>query len=496
MKEDVESLNAKPLRQIVICGDGLAGWMSAAALAAALPKDYTITVLEIPGSDKADIFYGNTAPPEIYNFNLAANIQEPDVFLGSNAAFSLGIHYVNWGQTSRSWVQCFHLPFPLWEGIPFTDFIAQDQNANLQPYLISAQAALGKVFAHPPQDTRNPLSRAEYGYQFSSQYMTQLYKRAALNQRVKAIKVPTFAPLLDGKTVKGLNRPNGQIITADLFIDCTGPEAKVVSNALQNNGDKRALKALSSVVPFNQPGTAATKIRSANYGWQSETILRGNKYRMTVCDPKSENEAVKAHGFPDFSTCDFTLGRQSNPWSGNCVALGLSASVLEPFTSAPFKLLLRDIERLLRLIPVNENMEIEATEYNRIFAEDYQHAKIFNDTHFKLTDLPDTPYWTAASYAANDEKLKLKLLQFESRGHFLTYDLEPFNEQDWAILHFGMGRRPNRTNPFADLTDKTMIETRLKDLRSAINYTLKKMPPHDMYLERFVSYLKKKTGRQ
>ena len=48
------------------------------------------------------------------------------------------------------------------------------------------------------------------------------------------------------------------------------------------------------------------------------------------------------------------------------------------------------------------------------------------------------------------EKLAQKIAQFESRGVLVAFDLEPFNTEDWTILHHGMGRRPARYDRMAD----------------------------------------------
>lgn len=155
-------------------------------------------------------------------------------------------------------------------------------------------------------------------------------------------------------------------------------------------------------------------------------------------------------------------------------------------------ILQRDIDRLLRLIPITDDMDLEAREFNRGFEDDYRHAMLFNQALFALPDLPNTPYWAAARNAEKDEKLTRKLAQFESRGLFVSYDLEPFNEQDWAILHFGMGRRPTRPDLFSALADTAEIDRKLQDLGDSIDFLIEKMPPHDRYVNKFIDYLERK----
>jgi tryptophan halogenase len=485
-------MESESFRKILICGGGLAGWMAAARLAHALPSDYEITVLDLPNSDAHDDFFGSVLSPHSYAFNLAAGVSEPVLFRETNAMFSWGTQYSNWGMTSKSWVQCFHLPFPVWNGIPFTQYIAQRPDENLEAHLISAQAVQRGVFAHPPEDSGNPLSRAEYGYQASPSDLTHVFRKAALRKNVKTVQADTFAVSREGLTIEALKLPDGQTLQAGLYIDCTGPDAKLLSGENAQNNSERTLKTLVSEFPNSKPGSPACRIRSGDYGWQSETSIRGKIRRLTVYHEQSEGEAMTAHGSFAADKSKIVINRKVQAWRGNCVALGHAASVIEPITPAPLMLLQRDIDRLLRLIPITMDMELEAREYNRGFEDDYQHAALFNQAFFALGGLPHTPYWLAAKNAKQDDKLTRKLTQFESRGLLVTYDLEPFNEQDWAILHFGIGRQPTRLDPLTALADTATIDRQLQNLGDAIDALVKKMPPHDRYLHKFIDYLERK----
>ena len=90
------------------------------------------------------------------------------------------------------------------------------------------------------------------------------------------------------------------------------------------------------------------------------------------------------------------------------------------------------------------------------------------------------------------ERLARKLEQFESRGLCVQYDFEPFNTEDWAILHYGLGRQPRRH----DLRIKALpgAAAYLRDLNQAITGLVSRMPPHDQYLTRFGAYLEKKQN--
>jgi len=183
------------------------------------------------------------------------------------------------------------------------------------------------------------------------------------------------------------------------------------------------------------------------------------------------------------------LGRRSTAWVGNCVAIGHAAGVVEPLSQAPMLLLQRDIERLLSLLPFSSDMSVERREFNRQSADDYTHAEIFNRALFETQPVADTPYWRAAREEPMHEKLAQKIVQFESRGVLVSFDLEPFNAEDWTILHYGMGRRPARHDRVADRAAETDVRRFLTSMRRDIENLARTLPTHHDYMAGLIRYL-------
>ena len=79
------------ISHVMVCGGGLAAWMTVATLARQLPDTVRITLAEIDSDHRCtDLFYGTVSGPASYAFNLAAGVTEPALVLGSSAAFSWG----------------------------------------------------------------------------------------------------------------------------------------------------------------------------------------------------------------------------------------------------------------------------------------------------------------------------------------------------------------------------------------------------------------------
>jgi len=161
--------------------------MSAAALSRSLPDSVKITIVETGVNPVEDMFYGQVLPPQAYAFHLSIGLSEPELLLNTGTTFALGTEFQSWAQTNRSWVQAFHQPLPVWNGVPLAKLIHQRPHASLQSTLISAQAGLKGVFAHPSEDRTHPLSRHEYGYAFDPKQLSALYKAATRRRPVKMI---------------------------------------------------------------------------------------------------------------------------------------------------------------------------------------------------------------------------------------------------------------------------------------------------------------------
>ncbi|HEY6125766.1 MAG TPA: tryptophan 7-halogenase [Steroidobacteraceae bacterium] len=477
------------MQRIIVCGNGLAAHLTAVALARQLPPTIRITWVNGADSRDADLFFGGITAPSAYAFNLAAGVSEPRMMLDTDSTFSWGTHFQDWGAANISWVQCSHLPLPIIGGVLFHHHLWRLGIGELEPFLTPAIAARRGVFAHPVDKGPKLLSRAEYGYQFNPYSYRLPFAAAATAFQVEVVTADILEVVCGEGTIFALRLSDGREIEADLFVDCTGPDARLLSRLGVEAPAGRRLRAAYSQRPTERVGPPCRSVVARDFGWQSETSLKGSVARLTVYAPETESEALSAHGEPQH-TGEITLGRRASTWVGNCVAIGHAASVLEPLSHAPMLLLEREIDRLLTLVPFSDEMSVERREYNRQGAEDYAHAHIFNRALYETPPKAQTSFWLAAQAEPPDEKLIHKLTQFESRGLLAAFDLEPFTAEDWVVLHHGMRRRPVRHDRMADRTPVEEVRPMLDSMSREIEKLVKTMPTHHDYMLNLVRYLR------
>ncbi|NNC37235.1 MAG: tryptophan halogenase [Hyphomonadaceae bacterium] len=485
-------MSGPSLESILVCGRGLAFEITLAALAQNLPKSVKLTAIEIQSLPDHDVFYGNVTSPLAYEFLLRLGLDEPGVLKNTDTVFSYGTSYKNWAD-KLSWTQVHHLAFPVWNNVQFHQYLRR-LNAPLEPYLVNAAAGKEGVFAHPPNDAKIPLSRAEYGYQFRPQSLYALLKQQPTPENVTRDSGEIEDIIIQNGEISSVILEDGRDLSADLFIDATGITGALVSSLDTCASVTRNLAMSEHLTPSTSPASVR-KVEGKTYGWQSVTSLQNHNSILTVSAPEDIDRAKADISGDIHSEFTIAIGRQHQGWVGNCVSIGHANTVIEPLTPAPMMMLQLDIERLLSLIPVTADMSVEQQEFNRLLDNDREHCEMFNVAFFNIPQNPNTAYWASALSNAKSVKLTRKLTQFESRGHLTAFDFEPFNEQDWTILHFGLGRTPDRYDPFIDNVSEATIRGQLDQLQSGIEQIVKKMPPHGRYIENFLNYLERKHGR-
>lgn len=465
-------------KTIVVAGGGLAGYLTAAFLVKQLQPSHRIVLLPNCGSAKFDFLYGGATAPTAYEFLRSIGLDEPNLIRNSSTSFSFGTHVQRWPAETSDWVQCHHLPLPALNAVPFQHHLTRI-GADLQSLLVSAAATKAGKFAHPPQDPKVPLSRAEYGYQFDAVELVSLLEQELLLRRVD-IRAESVKQIdLNGSLVAGLTLETGERLSGDLFIDCSGPERTLLSALSANYIAERTISAQSETGPVQRLGPPARHLVAEPNGWQIKTYLQGKTSNLRLSAPEGGDTVA--------------LGQVDKAWIGNCVALGQAAYVMEPLTSAPMMLLQADIERLLELIPVAEGCAMERKEYNRRYKDDVSHARLFQDALLISSEAYQTPYWEEAVASARSDALERKIVQFEHRGLLVKYDLERFNDEDWLVLHAGMGRTPRRFDRQVERVALQDTQRQFSGLQSAIQQIVSRMPPHHDYVVNLKRYLEKQN---
>src|SRR5947209_8641771 len=217
---------AAPFRRIVIVGGGSAGWMSAMMLSdALLAGGIEIAVLESPAVGIIGVGEGST--PWLRGFFDKLGIEESEWMPECNATYKCGITFDGWS-TKPGFESYFH---------PFASML---DNLTMTQFVHNAQARLNgaDVPAHPnrffiasyladrhfaPKPNRTFPFDVWYGYHFDSVLLGQYLHKKALQRGVKYTKCHvTGVQLNERGEIASVSIQDGEPVTADIFVDCTG----------------------------------------------------------------------------------------------------------------------------------------------------------------------------------------------------------------------------------------------------------------------------------
>ncbi len=194
-------------------------------------------------------------------------------------------------------------------------------------------------------------------------------------------------------------------------------------------------------------------------------------YRADALDPGTAQGIIGANAVLKSTA----FGAMETPWTGNLTRMGTASASLGPLFSADMILMQEQAMQLIRCIPATNDQQIEATEFNSKHASLIAQIRDFAILPFALSQRSD-PLWSAMRDAALPETLQLRLDQFRSRGRFVTFDNEVFDEQTWIETMIGFGIVPERYDPLADMFDMKQIVPVLRNLVDGFNRAIASMP--------------------
>jgi len=322
------------IKTITVFGDGFAGLLCAAKLVRILPDEIKLTYVEAPTSSQTDIFFGTTTSPSFYEFLLGLDITEPFLLQNTNASFSLGTQYKNWGSKQANWTQSFNRPLPIFNGVNFHHYLARLKSttpdmSDISSFVMASRAAQHGVFAHPPSGQKIPLADVEYGYHISPISCREVIKTYIQKTAMSWITADIDSVNKENDSILSVVLSNGQTIKSDFIINALGTGSKLTASASKFEITDRTLTAISSLDQTKPMQGVCRTLTGKNYGWQSETPLQNGQYRLTVFDPASETEATKDHAVSPDMSVRVNLGRTLKPWVGNCLTLGHGAAIIE-----------------------------------------------------------------------------------------------------------------------------------------------------------------------
>jgi tryptophan halogenase len=476
---------------IAIVGGGVAGWMTAAALANALKGRGLLQLIETAADSPLDL--AEAATPQLRAFHAGLGIDEDQLVRETQATFKLGTSFADWPRPGRRFFHPFGDYGTSIETVGFHHCWLRlrelGDETELAAYSLAAVAsALGR-FARPSPDPNSVMSSFAYGLHLDGERYLDRMRAHALARGALA-RQPRFAGATlraeDG-SIEALTLESGDRISADLFVDCSD-QGLLIGQALGVGWEDWG-KWLACDRAVTVPGASAddlppyTQVVGGEGGWRwrmalQNRVANGYVYCSGLLSDDAASEALigaidaRTLGAPTFRR--FNSGRRRQFWSRNCVALGPAAAALEPIEGTRLHLIQSAIERLIALLPGGGCEDADTREYDRLTIAEIERLRDFLILH----------HHAAAPAAELPEALAYKIEGFKARGRVVPYGGEIFQTSGWLSILDGMEVRPRRRHPFAGGLDLAELRARMRTLRTVIGQAARAMPTHREFIAR------------
>ena len=412
--------------KIVIVGGGSAGWMTAATLIKEYPNR-DITLIESPYISKIGV--GESTTAGITAWLHALELDHKDFMSYTDGAYKLSIKFTDFHSIGDNG---FHYPF----GAPYLQN-CQMQSANdwqvlklfdkrltkqsYVDYLWPSSVLLNSNKMYFPKDLEEMdgfTMHRDFALQFDAiKFAEYLKDRYAKPMGVKHVEATITSINHDKNGITGVVLDNGDTISGDLYIDCTGFKGMLITETLNTPFESHAEqlpvnRAWAVQLQYEDPEKEVenfTNCTALGYGWVWNAPLysrigTGYVYADRFTTPEEALEEFKTHlkevhgehritddlKFRDIS---FKSGIVSKPWNKNVVAIGLSGAFLEPLESNGLMFIHENASMLSRMIQRGVINKIDQETYNFETKKHFNSFSSFIQLHYILTERRDTEFW-------------------------------------------------------------------------------------------------------
>lgn len=495
-------MTAQPIQHLIIAGGGSAGWMAAAALA----KYFQGTALKISLVESPEIGtigVGEATIPTIRQFYRRLGLTDGEVMLATEATAKLGIGFDHWLKPGHRFIHPFGRFGEDLNRIPFHQHWLKAHRAGvalpMERYSLPIQLARANKFTTPAAKSQS-LSLFDWALHLDASKFGALMRKVATGLGVRHIE-GTIAQVrlkADNGHIDSLLLEDGRSLAGELYIDCTGFNGRLISQALQVPFDSWADQLLcdSAVVaqsPLSRPDAppSYTEAHAHSAGWQWKIPLQsrqgnGHVYARDFMSDDQAAAQLRDQAGADLSQeprlIRFTPGRRARAWEKNCICLGLAAGFVEPLESTAIALIETGIEKIKLLFPDQAMNPALRDEFNDMTRLEYERVRDFIMLHYSLNQRTGEPFWDAARALARPDTLEKKLALFKARGHLLKCPWEIFQPFSWLALFTGFDFLPDSYDPAVDASSEQQLASALAAMRHAIDQAVAQTPTHQQFL--------------
>lgn len=493
--------------RILVVGGGTAGWLTAGylsrTLGADLPGGIEITLVE--SQDIGILGVGEGTFPTIRRTLSRIGIDEAEMVRRCGATFKQGAKFVNWrdGPGTMGPDNYLHA------------FQTADQHAGPELILYWLMGTAGdqpwdevcspqksaadamrapKMPTHPNFD--GPLN---YAYHFDAARLVPLLQEQAIANGTRHIVDTLEEALLDEQgAIAGVRCSASGVLTADLYIDCTGFRAELIGKALNQpwrsvNDVLFCDSAMAFQVPYVSPDApiASYTISTAQpSGWIWDIGIDdrrgvGHVFSSRHTDSETAERALRSYAGPaadklNVRSFKFDAGFREVNWYKNCVAIGLSSGFFEPLEATGIVFAEMAANLVSNLFPWGGDFESAARQFNANMLKRYERTLDFIKLHYSISKRRDSQFWMDNVDPASSTASLIELLDRWRYRPPNELDIDPnidiFDATSWQYVLYGMGWQTDLSARAGSLRMADEAKAAFAEVRRQSDFAIQNLP--------------------
>lgn len=415
---------------IVIVGGGTSGWMTAAYLLKNLHAPTQITLVE--STKIGPIGVGEGTQPYTSTFLWQCGLETKDWMPLADATYKLGVEFVGWhdqpyfvdnDSIKTHQVTSSIMSHQGWVGKDVKEYFDWLPAYRLAKNNISPKLTDELDFVVGSNST--PAEAVHFNAFKIGEALRALCKDNLTYYDSEVININT-----NESGIESLELASGQLLTADLYIDCTGFKSLLIEQTLGSkhisvNGILPCDNAVTIPTQYTNPEEEChpfTRSTAMNAGWRwtIPTFGRiGNGYvYSSQYITKEEAEQELRTAINDFTTPAVHLpmrcGYKEQIALKNVIAVGLSAGFVEPLEATGITFTTKTVEVLAHFLNSFESTMSDnvRTSINQYFTDMIQEITAFIFLHYKTSNKRDTDFWKEIDDIIMPFWIKESALQF------------------------------------------------------------------------------------
>ena len=462
------------IETVSVVGGGISAWSAAAALKRRIPA-LKVQLIGAPVSPAALADRMISTLPSIHGFHQDLTLTDEDTIVRAESGQRLGSLFEHWTGELPPFVHAYGPYGAPVGGVPFHQlWLRERTRLELQPFDRFSPAAEAARLRIAPR----PGDGFETGLQLTLERYGAMMRAFALHTGV--IETAPFSEAqapIGGKRIERVHLVDGSDARSDLYIDCTGPDALLMSSLTSEFVDWSKWLLCDRIVIGQGPpvpeAVIMDRIGATPFGWRwlasaPHQSSCGLAYSSAHADDVDLDQAIASLGSGEkHQTISLRQGRRPLFWVGNCVALGDAAVTVEPLEWTNLHLVHSQIDRLVTMMPGPDCAAVELQEYNRQCAAEADRVRDFLCLHYLLARRSE-PFWKDAASLRPPDSLAHTMTQFARRARLPFYEEETFSRDSWLAVLLGQGFEPHRTDPLADQVSPTQAEAAFQSMRHSI----------------------------